>query len=360
MMRAALIPALSALSRPGLLLLRQAVSPAFSRTRGLGSTPSLSPLATELLLARRRESHARESRSAEWREALARVRRACGVGDGDDEPWRPAAASLQKAAQVSESAAARLFGDDAAADAAELRGLLALMAGGGPKQKPKSDIRAAAALVGALAAAPTVVLTEGGTRGAAEVLVALRTRAQLAPSQALEAVERCPGLLGYAPERVVGNLLWLMGATAAPAAQQTTLLSALALGAPAALGRPPDDLRSTWEFLVGGGPAFSPEEDLRRWPGALERGSEELAARWGLAKRLGVRLVRPSEEEEAQRQQQAPSSSSSWRQSGAAPARAWVEASPDAIDRALGLHVGEARAALVGGGSGGGGGGGER
>jgi phytoene dehydrogenase-like protein len=297
------------------------------------------------LLARRRESHARESRSAEWREALGRLRSACGVDDDAEGEgrWQSAAAALQCFALASPSAADRLFGDDSAAhDAAELRSLLALMAGG-PKKSPASSQRATVALVPVLAAAPSVVLAEGGTRNAAEVLAALRTRAQLSPSQTLEAVERCPRLLGFASERVRDNLLFLLGASEASAAATATttttppLLSVLALGALASLGRETSELRATWEFLVGGGPAFEPQKDLRAWPSALEFGEQELRRRWALARRLGVRLRRPAEEGGRSR------SSTSW------PARAWVEATPDAIDRTLGLGAGEAARALEGG-----------
>jgi len=256
-------------------------------------------LLTELLIARRRDAQSqRQNRGAEWREALGAVAQALGVdAGGASEPgggqWQAAAAALQRQGLASPAAAARLFDGDAASDGAELLSLLSLMAGGragGPSGGGRE--RASAALVRAVAAAPGVVLELGGVRRAAEVLAALRTRAQLSPGETLAAVERCPPLLGFDPGRVRDNCLFLMGATASAEgaaaaaatgeARRRPLLGALALGAPAALGRPPAELRATWEFWVGGGPALAPEADLRRWPGALELEGGALRRRWAL------------------------------------------------------------------------------
>jgi len=356
--------ALSTLARGGaLLLLRRRARGACAGHQllafgsGARNRPALSPLATELLLARRRESHARESQSAEWREALAEVKRACGIAadGGDDEAppaWQAAAAALQRSSAASPPSAARLFGGDAAADAAELRALLALMAGG-KRNEPEASRRATAALVPALAAAPDVVLSESGTRRAAEVLATLRTRAQLSPGQVLGAVEADPALLGYAPARVRDNLLFLTGATATATGSAPPLLGVVAATAPAALGRAPADLRASWEFVVGGGPAFRPDADLRRWPAALEHAAPALEARWALAARLGVRLLRPSQQEQqGEEKEEEEGGKQTW------SLRAWVEATPDAIDRALGRRLGQAKEALAGTKSGGGGGGG--
>lgn len=298
-------------------------------------TKKSSALLTDLLIARRRDSHAQKSRSAEWREALGGVARALGVETApgaEDGIWAATAAALQRKASSSNAdAAARLFGGDAAVDGAELLALLSLLAGGGSRSAARA--RASAALVPAVAAAPGVLLDEGGVRRAAEVLAALRTRAM--PGEALEAVERCPPLLGFDPARVRDNCLFLMGATAAAegaAAGATAekdkrrpLLSALALGAPAALGRPPPELRATWEFWVGGGPAYDPDKELRRWPAALELDASRLARRWALV---------------------------SWSASAGAAAarrsfqRELVEMGPDALGRALGMDVARVREAL--------------
>jgi hypothetical protein len=246
----------------------------------------LSPLLTELLLARRRDTHGRESRSAEWREALNGVRAACGaVSEIYDGQWQAAAAALQRRARERpDGAGVRLFSGAVASDAAELRALLGLMAGAGGKST--TTIRPESVLVACIAAAGegALVADDGGARRCAEVLAALRLRG-LSPRDALEVLARHPAAAGFDPAVVRDNLLFLEGATAASAAardgregEEAPLLRAIALGAPAALGRPTDRLRATFEFLVSGG--YDIATDLRRRPDALERDVAALERQW--------------------------------------------------------------------------------